>query len=75
MYKFVERSWNGKINVIRMEYVLVVFFYSNGIGRGGDWLLLSFLGMKVILILENKGLCNGCKLGVKVLGVMMRFLV
>ncbi|XP_024381715.1 uncharacterized protein [Physcomitrium patens] len=72
MYKSVERSWNGKINATRMEYALVVFPYSNGIGRGGDWSSLSLPGTKAILTSENKGLRNGRKPGVKVPGATMR---
>lgn len=62
-------SWNEIDNVVRMEYVVVVFFYSDRIGRGGDWLLLSWFEIKVIWVVVIKSMFNGCKFVFKVLGV------
>ena len=70
MYKSTEMSWNGNSNAARMEYAVVVFPYSDGIGRGGDWPSLDRSQTKATLAAVNKSILNGRKLRVlKVPGV------
>lgn len=70
MYKSAEMSWNGSGNAARMEYAVVVFPYSDGIGRGGDWPSLNRSQTKATLAAVNKSMLNGRKLRVlKVPGV------
>lgn len=64
MYKSAEMSWSGNGNAARMEYAVVVFPYSDGIGRGGDWPSLNRSQTKATLAAVNKSMLNGRKLRV-----------
>lgn len=61
MYKCAEMSWNEMDNAARMEYAVVVFPYSDGIGRGGDWPSLSRAETKATRAAVNKTMLNGRK--------------
>jgi hypothetical protein len=64
MYHAAEISWSGNGNAARMEYAVVVFPYSDGIGRGGDWPSLNRSQTKATLAAVNKSMLNGRKLRV-----------
>ncbi|KAG0621677.1 hypothetical protein M758_3G039800 [Ceratodon purpureus] len=61
MYKSADMSWSGNGNAARMEYAVVVFPYSDGIGRGGDWPSLNRSQTKATLAAVNKSMLNGRK--------------
>lgn len=69
MYQCAEMSWNEIDNAARMEYAVVVFPYSDRIGRGGDWPSLSRSETKATRAAVTKSMLNGRKLALKVPGV------
>ncbi|XP_024362744.1 uncharacterized protein [Physcomitrium patens] len=69
MCKSAEKSWNENTNAAKKEYAVVVFPYSEGIGRGCDWLSASRSETKGSLAPENRKLRHGCKLSRRVPGV------
>uniref|UniRef100_A0A7I4BZB5 U1-type domain-containing protein n=1 Tax=Physcomitrium patens TaxID=3218 RepID=A0A7I4BZB5_PHYPA len=68
MYKLTAKNWNKSGGPSGIEYALVVFPYSDGIGRGGNWPSLSRSGTKGSRVLESINLRRGHKMSRKVPG-------